>query len=424
MTLRHPMHVFQRGLSLIELMIAIALGVVLLLGLIQIFGGVRASFNAADARARIQENGRFAMEFLRRDARMSGHLGCQNEFYHFPSTAIRPIEPGFNGASSSGFYNHLVARDGASIRDNAPYTTHIHRPVEVYNYNATSPGDATYVIASATPAPDGNAANWTPALPNAANQLNGIASLAIPGSDIVVFRYFDEETVTLRSPAVTQAGVITLGAAAAGIQRFALYGLTECNVASLFQITAAPAATTVTAASGGLNLQRDGSGNWFTNAYVNYGEGTMMHRYRFVVYYVGVGTNGPALMRRTLIQAPTAAAQGTQLAPAEEVIEGVEMMQILVGVDTDTPREDFVNAYRSPSVHLAGATTPALVDDRLRQISSLRISLLLRGNASQSNAQRARDTIVVGDINVTLPTDGRARQTYDTTVAVRNRLRA
>lgn len=422
MTLRtsHPPRQF--GLSLIELMIAIALGVVLLLGLIQIFGGVRASFNAAEARARIQENGRFALEFLRRDARMAGHLGCQNEFFHFPVTTPRVIEP--RPDVPRGFYNHLLAREPNDIRDNAPYTTHIHRPVEVYNYNGTSPGDATYVIASATPAADGNAANWTPALPNAANQLAGIASSAIPGSDIVVFRYFDENTLTVGSPAVTLGGVITLGAAAAGIQRYGLYGLTDCNVASLFQITAPPTATQVTAASGGQNVIRDASGNWFINTYATYSEGSMMQRYQFVVYYVGVGTNGPALMRRTLIQTPTTALEGIQLAAPEEVIEGVEMMQILVGVDTDTPREDFVNAYRSPSVHLAGAGTAAVVDDRLRQISTLRISLLLRGNESQSNAQRARNTIVVGDINVTLPNDGRARQTYDTTVAVRNRLRA
>ncbi len=413
----------QAGLSLIELMIAVTLGVLLLLGLIQVFDGMRGSFAAADSRSRIQENGRFALEFLRRDARMAGHFGCQNEFFHFPlTTAPRTIEP--TAAVPRGFYNHTLARGAASIRDNALYTTHAHRPVEIYDFNGTSPGDPTYVITTDTPAAAGSAALWTPALPNAANQLNGIAGRAIPGSDILVFRYFAEETITLTNSVNAITGVIPLGSAAAGMQRFALYGLTDCNIASLLQITEPPGTTSVTAAGGGLNLVRTDDGWWFDNAYGSYGSGSMMQRYEFVVYYVGVGANGPALMRQRLNQAPTTAVQGRQLGAPEEVIEGVEMMQVLVGVDTDTPREDFVNAYRSPSAHLAGLTTPTAIDDALRQITTLRISLLLRGNTRLFNTERARDTIVVGDINVTLPNDNRARQTYDTTVALRNRLRA
>jgi len=48
--------------------------------------------------------------------------------------------------------------------------------------------------------------------------------------------------------------------------------------------------------------------------------------------------------------------------------------------------------------------------------------LLIRGNNSRISAQRTLDIIVVGDINVQLPVDGRSRQTYDTTLAIRNRL--
>ncbi len=150
----------------------------------------------------------------------------------------------------------------------------------------------------------------------------------------------------------------------------------------------------------------------------------MLFRYQFIVYYIGRGVDGPALMRQTINQTPLSAAQGTALAAAEELIEGVEMMQILVGVDTNAPREDFVNVYRSPTGHLNAAASPAALDDALRQISTLRISLLIRGNASQAGAQRVRDTIVVGDLNVTLPNDGRPRQTFDNTVAIRNRLRS
>ena len=69
----------NRGLSLVELMVALAIGLLLLLGLVEIFGASRAAFSSAEGSARIQENSRFALEFLRRDARMAGHMGCLNE---------------------------------------------------------------------------------------------------------------------------------------------------------------------------------------------------------------------------------------------------------------------------------------------------------------------------------------------------------
>jgi len=414
----------QTGLSLVELMIAIALGVILLLGLIQIFGGVRASFNAAEARARIQENGRFGLEFLRRDARMAGHLACQSEFYHFPQTTPRMIEPGATGnPSDRGFYNNLLAAGNASIRDNAPYVTRIHRVVEVYDYSGTGPS-ANYTLASATPAADGVVGNWTPALPNAG--LGNIVTRAVPGSDIIVLRFLEEAPLVLTNDAVfnTATGVIPLGTAAAQVQQWGLYVMTDCRLASLFQVTAT-AATTVTAQNGGLNLIRDAT-NWFSHG--EYGPGAMFARYQFVVYYIGVGANGPALMRQRLVQVPTSAAQGIALAAAEELIEGVDMMQVVLGVNLSTPArsDDHVYEYRGPAAHLgtaAAAASPAVLDDALRQILTLRVSLLIRGNTSLANAQRALDTIVVGDVNVTLPNDGRMRQTYDTTVAVRNRQR-
>jgi len=411
----------QLGLSLIELMIAIALGVVLLLGLVQIFGGVRSSFNAADSRARIQENGRFALDFIRRDARMAGHFGCRNEFHHFPSTVARALEPTSNGALDAGFSNHLIGPRALSIRDNAPYTTQAHRPIEVYDYLATGPG-ATYTIASASPAADGTAANW-PALPDVG--LETISARAVPGSDILVMRFFDESTVTVTNSVNIVTGDIPLAAAnVANVNRFGLYGLSDCNLASLFQITALPDATTVRAAAGGLNLPRFNPANWFDTA-VNelYGRGSMFFRYQFVVYYVGVGVNGPALFRQTLREVPATAAAGVQLSTPVEVVEGVEMMQILVGIDTNAPRDDFVNRYLGAGALLTGATTPTQIDNAFRQVSSLRISLLVRGNP-QAGTPRARNTIVVGDLNVTLPNDGRARQTYDVTIGIRNRLRA
>lgn len=66
----------QKGLSLIELMIAIALGMVLMLGVMQMFLSSRQVFATQQALSRIQETGRLAMEFMAKDIRMAGYMGC------------------------------------------------------------------------------------------------------------------------------------------------------------------------------------------------------------------------------------------------------------------------------------------------------------------------------------------------------------
>ncbi len=69
----------QAGLSLIELMIAMVIGLVLILGLVQVFGASRQAYQLSQGIARNQENGRFAVDFLSRDLRMAGHTGCVND---------------------------------------------------------------------------------------------------------------------------------------------------------------------------------------------------------------------------------------------------------------------------------------------------------------------------------------------------------
>lgn len=61
-----------------EIMVALAVGVVLLTGVIQIYASTKATYRMQDNLARLQENGRFALSFLTRDVRMSGYRGCTN----------------------------------------------------------------------------------------------------------------------------------------------------------------------------------------------------------------------------------------------------------------------------------------------------------------------------------------------------------
>jgi type IV pilus assembly protein PilW len=66
----------QHGLSLVELLIATAIGLVLTTGLVQVYLGSKQSYNLAEAASRVQENGRFAIDTLNRDIRMADFWGC------------------------------------------------------------------------------------------------------------------------------------------------------------------------------------------------------------------------------------------------------------------------------------------------------------------------------------------------------------
>ncbi|MDX1799912.1 MAG: PilW family protein [Marinobacter sp.] len=69
----------QQGFSLVELMISLVLGLLLSAGVVTVFLSSKKAYQTQDAVSQIQENARFAEEFIARDTRMAGYSGCSNE---------------------------------------------------------------------------------------------------------------------------------------------------------------------------------------------------------------------------------------------------------------------------------------------------------------------------------------------------------
>ena len=67
------------GVSLIELMVAMLLGLFLIAGIGHLFLSSNRTYMLQDELSRIQENARFAMDLLARDIRMAGYTGCPQE---------------------------------------------------------------------------------------------------------------------------------------------------------------------------------------------------------------------------------------------------------------------------------------------------------------------------------------------------------
>lgn len=66
------------GFTLIEILVALAIGALLLSGIVQVFTSLKQTDRVAMALSRVQEAGRTAMDTLAYDLRMTGYKGCSD----------------------------------------------------------------------------------------------------------------------------------------------------------------------------------------------------------------------------------------------------------------------------------------------------------------------------------------------------------
>lgn len=262
----------QRGMTLVEIMIALGISVILLTGVLQIFQSSKISYRTLEASARVQENGRFAISFMAEDLRMAGYTGC------YTGTAAN-IESLLNNPTAYGW----------------DYTT----PLAGNEWNG---------------------GGWTPALDPL------IAGQVLNNTDVFVTRGLATNGIGLTAPFTNAAGLF-VNPAANNINNGDILMVTDCNRASIFQ------ATNQQIVGFGVNIVHSNAGGWVpgnTGPLLanNYAADAQVARLQTNVYYIGTGATGaPALFRRSLI------ANGAL--PAQELVEDVENMQVLYGEDLD-----------------------------------------------------------------------------------------
>ncbi|MEO5378647.1 MAG: PilW family protein [Magnetococcus sp. DMHC-6] len=98
------------GFTLVELMVAVTIGLFLLAGVIRIFMGQKATYQITTGLARVQENGRFALDMLTRDLRMADYWGCLNGLTKIINN-LNPAGVGYD-ADLHGFPLGLEGVDG------------------------------------------------------------------------------------------------------------------------------------------------------------------------------------------------------------------------------------------------------------------------------------------------------------------------
>ena len=91
----------QRGLTLIELMISVAIGLVFILGAVNFLVSGHQSFRAQNSGSRIQENARFALDILKEHVRMAGYNDTTSSLLDLPALIYRGACDTINGLSAN-----------------------------------------------------------------------------------------------------------------------------------------------------------------------------------------------------------------------------------------------------------------------------------------------------------------------------------
>lgn len=340
----------QRGFGIVELMVAMTLSLVLLGGVIALFATSRRNYESNDHLARMQENGRFALDMISRDIRSAGYLGCAKEtpFINTLKTTVNPL-----------LWNFQFPAFG-------------------YQSNGTT---------------------WSPTLDSTL-----VPSASAVNSDVLVLRApdpdFRAKRVTTLMATPTADVVVAPPAPALPVNTPVL--ITDCSAVSVFEVTSyalgsgtighntdAPPAVTSPAVPS--------SGNSTASLGYAFQQGSLVMPVRTVIYYVrasAIAGNGNSLWRRVGSGAP------------EEVVEGVDSLQVLFGVDTSGDRIIDGDYMVASSVTDWSA------------VVGIRLGLLLRSVEEYAkNPDTAHN--VLGQ-TIAAAADNRERLTLSTTVAVRN----
>lgn len=353
----------QRGLSIVEVMVAMTLSLILTAGVVQVFVGSKNTYRVNDAMSRLQEDGRVALEFLSRDIRMAAFQGCSR---------YGPVTNTLNNASN-------IAYDFA---------------VGVIGYD-----------------------NLPASMPTALTPLNPAPTA---GTDVVVVRRQVDNPVRVvqnnnGAQLFVEVTSTETGACADGTTRVSgicqgdILMVSDCRKSRIFQT--GNIQTTGSGSSVTLNVTHPASGSP-GNAISSWGGSSAPDEERFsddaeivkvatYIYYIANNADGiPALYRQ----------DGTTA--AVELAQGVENLQVLYGID-NSPSD--VN--QSADVYsAAGAVTD------WDNVVSVRLHLLMR-TVENAIAEAPQTYRYVGtEINAATG-DRYIRKEFTALVALRNRLR-
>ncbi|WP_372972607.1 PilW family protein [Marinobacter sp.] len=349
-------HLAQKGLSLVELMITLALSSALILGIFTVYLDSSKTGRLSNSLARIQESSRIAVDILARDLRMVGFQGCADPY-----------------AVSMNI-----------IADNPPTGDFLQSTLRVWEVDGANWADGTEFEGTS------------------------IASDAVVGSDVIAVQRGETVPIEITGNMETSNANIQVTGQTELFNQNDIVLISDCENADLFRISSQPESDTWAHAEG-VN-----SDNRLSQAY---NEKANIFRFSSNVYFVrdtGRVDNFGNPIRALYRARNNLLNSGTPNFQIDELVEGVENMQVLLG-------------EKLPGGNLRYRTADQAGLD-FTAVAAVQLGLLL------SDAEEVRDDSDTGSYSlpgetigpasgggVTHPEDRRLRRTFETTVTLRNR---
>lgn len=272
----------QQGFTIVELMVALALGLIIATALVYVFIANNLSYRVQTGLARAQEGGRFAVDFLARDIRMAG----------------------FNGSC-------LSRGDLLKLKNtlNAGYASNFGTYVQGY---------------------DASAGSWSPALDAAIS-----AHAPTTGSDILTLRLAGDGA-PLTTPYMPTTAADLHVPAGNPFRQYDIAVICDGVNGAIFQITNANPAT-----SGSLvhNTGTGSPGNATKDLDHKYAANAEVFRLSTRSYYVAPNTRGSTSLWMLTTPCPVG-----ESCPVE-LVEGVERLQLEYGLDTVGDQQHSANRF-------------------------------------------------------------------------------
>lgn len=355
----------QYGLSLIELMIASSLGLFLIGGVYQTFQITRQSARLLQAEAEMQENARFAFSLLTNSLKKAGNFGCKSSKKQSISSLLKISHEQLNPALFIQGWESKSSRYG-----------------DVYHAQANSS------ISNIT------TKHWFDS--SGLHKNKGIKSKK--DSDILKIWYTKPYRANL-----TAVNVDELNLTPIDLEQGNIIAINDCQNIQLAQVCACEDADCENLDTQ-VKLQSCNKISHLKNIKMETVEVAILEQAIFFVSKrasnrKGYKKNMPALYVRHL-------GKGAKPTPKQEILEGVESLQVEYGEDMDA--NGSANTYVSAD----------LVRD-WGNIVSLKIGLLLR--SSNNFVIKTPQHLVFNGATITVNDDDRyLRRVFSTTIAIRN----
>ena len=377
-----PSHRNQIGLTLIELLVAMAISLFMLIGIALVYNSSKTGFAYANNTVRMSEDASFVIELMGRDIRMAGYAGCTG-------SAV---------GSTGGATPADVFIPSLDLVDSQTLPSESTKPNP---FSGVSGGNLTPIF-TARNAVWGFPANDT----NALSVLGGgTSTYALSTTNPVLYLAGGSpQALQLSASATTiddnlRITADTYGWSDATNPTFLI--ISNCQASELFRGSLSGGGTVITHAA----TSNDSAS--FANVYSSDATITTLNS---SVYFIAtrVGSANPSLYRRFF---------NGRVATTEELVPNVESITFHYGENTSnttTPTPE--PTYRADIYR----TDPTAVVDWSRVVS-VRMGLILVSEEN-NRASVANQSLEWIDGTYTPPNDNRVRRAYSTTVSVRNRM--